>query len=69
MEKITLRALRVNNGYTLETASDLLGISVDTLSKYERGKSKISIDVINKILQLYHVKYENIDFLYPNVTV
>ena len=36
--KITLKALRVNAGYTIEKASEALGISTVTLRSYETKK-------------------------------
>lgn len=35
MKEISLKAARVNAGYTLEEVSDKIGISVTTLSKWE----------------------------------
>lgn len=37
--KITLKALRVNAGYTIEKASKTLGISTVTLRSYETKKT------------------------------
>ena len=37
--KVTLKAARVNCGLTQKEAAKILGVSVDTLSKYERGGS------------------------------
>ena len=36
--KLTLKALRVNQKLTLEEASNLIGISRETLRSYETGK-------------------------------
>lgn len=38
--KVTLKAARVNCGLTQKEAAKKLGLSVDTLSKYERGVSQ-----------------------------
>lgn len=62
MEKISLRALRINAGYTLDGASAKIGVSRDTLSNYERGISRPNNDIIDKLLALYGVKYENVDW-------
>lgn len=59
---MTLKALRINNGYTQKQASKLLGISVDTLSNYERGKSFPCVKVIHKIEELYNAEYKTIKF-------
>ena len=50
-------------GYTQEDASKLIGISVDTLSNYERGKSYPDVPVIKKIEEVYDVSYNDIIFL------
>lgn len=62
MEKITLKALRVNAGLTLEEASKKLDINKDTLSKYERGVTYLNQPMIDKILKLYNVSYDAIIF-------
>lgn len=53
---LTLRALRVNNGYSLREASELLGITKDTLSNYERGKTYPDVLIILKMEKLYNYK-------------
>lgn len=63
MEKITLKAARVNNRYTITEAAEKLGINVVTLSKYENGVRFPNVKIINKILKLYNLEYSNIDFL------
>ena len=60
--KITLKAARINMGYSQREAAAKLGISVDTLGNYERGKSYPDVLTINKIEGLYGVKYEDIIF-------
>ena len=58
--QLTLKAARVNKGYTQKQAAELLGITRDTLSNYERGKSYPDVPIIKKIEKLYQVKYEAI---------
>lgn len=62
--KITLKAARVNAGFTLSEASNRLDISVYTLINYEKGKTFPPTKLIPKIEALYNIKYENINF-YP----
>lgn len=50
-------------GYTQAEAAERLGISVDTLGNYERGKSYPDVPVIRKIENLYGVPYARIIFL------
>ncbi len=64
--QLTLRAARVNKGYTQRQAAELLGITKDTLSNYERGKSYPDVPIIKKIEELYQVKYESIIFFVRN---
>lgn len=63
---ITLKAARMNMGYDQITASQLIGISVDTLSNYERGKTFPDVPTIKKIEEVYNVKYDDINFLLNN---
>lgn len=63
LEKYTLKILRVMKGYTQEQAAELIGVSPDTLSNYERGKSYPDVPIINKIEEVYEVSYNQIIFL------
>lgn len=63
MEKITLKAARVNNRYTITEAAKKLGINVVTLSKYENGIRFPNVKTINKMLELYNLEYSDLDFL------
>lgn len=60
--KFTLKALRINKGYTQEKAADLIGISVETLAKYEKGLTYPDIPILKKIEEIYETKYDNINF-------
>ena len=60
---VTLKAARVNKKLTQRDAATALGISVDTLSNYERGKSFPDVPTIQKIENLYGTTYDNIIFL------
>ncbi len=62
---ITLKASRVNKNLTLEQASKKLGVSKDTLSNWERGKTFPSVIQVKKIEELYGVSYNDLIFL-PN---
>ena len=61
--KLTLKALRVNAGFTIEKASKELGISTVTLRSYETNKTIPTVKMMNKILNLYNAKFSNIDDL------
>ena len=59
METLTLRAIRVNRGLSLEQASILIGISKDTLSNYERGDTYPDVPVLKRIEEVYNIKMLN----------
>ena len=59
--KLTLKALRVNAGFTIEKASKELGISTVTLRSYETNKTIPTVKMMNKMLNLYNAKFSNID--------
>lgn len=61
--KITLKVAREIKGLTQAEAATLLGISKDTLSNYERGKSYPDVPIIRKIEDVYGVTYDQIIFL------
>lgn len=60
---ITLKAARVNKGYTIEQAAKLIGISQYTLMNYESGKSYPDVPVIKKIEHAYGIPYHKLNFL------
>ena len=61
--KISLRAARINAGYSQKEAADLLGISNKTLGNWENGITFPSADKIQAICNLYGVSYDNLNFL------
>lgn len=60
---ITLKAARMNKGYNQDEAAKLIGVSSDTLSNYERGKSFPDVPILKKIEEVYEIKYDDIIFL------
>ena len=64
---MTLKAIRVNLGIDQITASNLLGIKPRTLSSWENAKTFPNVPQINKIEEVYGVKYADIIFLPSNV--
>lgn len=63
---ITLKSARVNKGLTQAQAAELIGITTDTLSNYERGKSYPDVPIIQKIEKVYGVSYSDLIFLPKN---
>ena len=66
MDTLTLRAVRINKGWSLEEASVKIGVSKDTLSNWERGETYPNIPQLERILDVYSIKYESINFLLDN---
>lgn len=62
--KLTLKAARVNAGYTQKEVANIIGINYQTLGRYEKNSSDISIGTLKKIISLYNVDTDNI-FLGP----
>lgn len=50
-----LKACRINADLSLKEASDRLNVHPQTLSKYERDSTNISISLLKEIADLYHV--------------
>lgn len=63
---ITLKSARVNKNLTQAQAAKLIGITADTLSNYERGKSFPDIPILMKIESVYGVSYSELIFLPQN---
>ena len=60
---ISLKAARVNAGYTQEEAARLIGVTSDTLSNWERGLSYPNVIHLRSILEKYNVRYDDLIFL------
>lgn len=61
--KLSLKTAREIKGFKQSEAAELIGVSVDTLSNYERGKSYPDIPILRKIEQVYGVPYDRLIFL------
>ena len=59
---LTLKAARVNAGYTQMEAAKLLGISDQTLLNYEKARSFPDVRILRKIEDLYGVSYRDLIF-------
>lgn len=62
MAKITLKAARVNANLSQQEAAKKIGVSVDTLFNWEKGRTFPSVPQIVKIEQAYNVEYRDISF-------
>ena len=61
--KVTLKAARTNVGLTQQEAADKIGVTVDTMSNWERAKSFPNALQIRRIEEVYGVPYDNLIFL------
>jgi len=59
---ITLKAARINKQMKQKEAAQALGVSIDTLSNWENGKTFPDVPHIKKIEELYGVFYRDIIF-------
>lgn len=66
--KVTLKAARTNVGLTQQEAADKIGVTVDTMSNWERAKSFPNALQIRRIEEVYGVPYDNLIFLPTNYT-
>ena len=61
--EITMKAARINAGYTQKEAAKLLKVSKDTVSNWDRGKSYPDVTNLRDIERVYRVKYDDLIFL------
>lgn len=59
-----LRALRAKKNKSIVELADDLGLTKDTISRYENAKTSINIDVLEKILDYYDLDF---DIFFKNV--
>lgn len=64
---MTLKALRVNKGLDQKSAAEQLGITPETLGRWEQGKSFPNVKQITLIEKLYSVSYSDINFLLSDI--
>lgn len=64
--QVTLRAARANVNLTQREAADKIGVTVDTVSNWERAKSFPNALQIRRIEEVYGVPYDNLIFLPKN---
>lgn len=61
--KMTLKTAREIKKLSQEDAARLIGVSVDTLSNYERGKTFPDVVTLKRIEEVYGVSYNQLIFL------
>jgi DNA-binding XRE family transcriptional regulator len=62
MEKMTLKALRVNVGLVQKEAAKQIGVSNKTLLNWEKGNTYPNQKQIEKICEVYKTSYDCINF-------
>lgn len=60
MEKLTLRAARINNGLTMREAAEIANISDRSIANYESGKRKPRIDILIRLADAYGMTLDQI---------
>lgn len=62
VNKITLKAARVNRGLNQKEAAQKLGVAESTLYKWESGKNKPNAKYLPKIEKVFNTPISNIIF-------
>ena len=65
-EMYKLRSVRDRLDLSQKEAAKRLGINVDVLSNYERGKTYPNVLILRKIEEVYGIKYDRLIFLEKN---
>ena len=60
MEQWTLKARRVNAGYTLRQVAKKVNKNFQTISKYEKNSTYIPFELLKELSAIYQVKLDNI---------
>lgn len=63
---ITLKAARINRNLTQSEAGARIGVTEDTISNWERGKSFPNVPQLKRIEEVYQVSYNDLIFLPDN---
>lgn len=63
MARMSLKAARVNAGYSQKEAAEKLSISNATLCEWEKGNTFPNVQQVEKICALYGLTYDDIIFL------
>lgn len=60
MTQISLRAARVNVNLTQKEVAEKIGVHQQTIAKYEKDSTKIPMDLLHRLSELYKVKLDYI---------
>ncbi len=64
--QITLKAARTNASLTQKEAAERIGVTVDTIGNWERGRSFPDALNIKRIEEAYSIRYDDLIFLPEN---
>lgn len=64
--KFSLAAARVNAGFSQKDAANALGISNKTLCSWENYQTYPGADMVQKIVSLYGIPYDQINFAHKS---
>lgn len=67
-QKMTLLELREQHGYSLATVQKKCGVEPAALSRSERGMTILKLENVIRLLDLYDVKFEDVDWLLEGET-
>lgn len=62
MSKLTLKAARINAGYTQDRAAKALGVSVSSIQNWELNRVSPRLKEYVQMCKLYSVSLDDIDF-------
>lgn len=62
LEKMSLKALRVNAKLTQQELAEALGFALSTIKNWENGKTFPKQPAIEKLCEFYNVPYDYIRF-------
>ena len=65
--RLTLKAARVNSGFSQKEAAEKLNISRDSLRFYEKYKKSPKIDLAIEMAKLYNCDLADLIFLQKNI--
>lgn len=60
--RMSMKAARINRKLTQEAVAEALNVTRKTVSFWENGKTKPSLDKIEPICKLYQVGYDDIEW-------
>ncbi len=66
MPKISLKAARVNSGFTQRDVAEKLNVTKKTVSSWESGKTMPKLDKIEALCSLYNISFDSLFFVKKN---